>query len=106
MLARSSSAPTAETSTISLVRTNSRNFDAPLPTQADGCDTWQPLRALAALLRTFYYYSARIARIGQMWRPAWRLFLPSGAPPKTPEIKPADLFSPPSRPSNPQTPSR
>src|SRR5258707_6325532 len=34
-------------------------------------------RALAALTVAFYCYSVRIVRIGQMWRPAWRLFYPS-----------------------------
>jgi hypothetical protein len=40
-LAPSSSAPIAETSTISLVRTSSRNFCSPLPTRRDVCATFQ-----------------------------------------------------------------
>jgi hypothetical protein len=55
-LAPSSSAPIAETRTISLVRTNSRNFYSPLPAYHGLRGECQSLRALAALPGTFYCY--------------------------------------------------
>src|SRR5258708_31343734 len=55
----------------------------------------QALRALAALPRTFYCYISRIGRIGQMWRAAWRVFLPFQTPSGASTVKLGPLVPPP-----------